>query len=119
MNYNEELVRSVRKALMAMGVHECREKVVKSTRRVRYRPEYDGFRLALAIDTPVLLPLPSGDAKGKMYIGVGHRGHPMKILRRYATILQEAGFEVVLCATRLHPSVPRVWVVEPWARPTV
>lgn len=120
MSYNEELVRSIRKALMAMGVHPCREKVSKSTGRVRYMPGYDGFRFALALDTPILLPPPSADIPyGRMYIGVGHREHPMKILRRYAMILQEAGFEVVVCATRLHPSVPRVWVVEPWMKPNV
>jgi hypothetical protein len=119
MSYNEDVVRSIRHALHAAGVGECREKVSKSTGRVRYWPGYDGFQILLSLSTPTLLPMPSVEEKGKMYIGVGHREHPMKILRRYATILQEAGFDVVVCATRLHPSVPRVWVVEPWMKPNV
>lgn len=119
MTYNEETVRSIRRALMVMGIHECRDRVTKSTGRVRYRPECDGFRILLSASTPTLLPIPSAEGKEKMYVGVGHRGNTMRILRRYAKILQEAGFEVVVCATRFHPSVTRVWVVEPWMKPTV
>jgi hypothetical protein len=104
---NEDLSRKVRQALETAGETECRIVRSKSTGRVHYAAGYDGFRMCWTVETPSLKPQDQGFVE---YVGVGVHGSRMRDLRRYAKILSDQGFPVLICGTHLHPSVKRVWI---------
>lgn len=114
MNINQDLVKRVRNALRAAGETECR---VRVNRRgmTKYLPDYDGFRLYVTPDRPLLLS--ENPETGVAYLGVGHRDNLRKHLRRYEGVLRAAGIPVVVCGLQTRKSTVRVWVNDPW--PTV
>ena len=97
-------------ALSNAGEAECRTRVTRTTRRVRYVPGERGFRLCLAID-----PMFVSDkdcSTDRWYLGVGTVSKARKVLEGYAAILRKAGFDVQIDRTYFRKRL-RVWVTVP------
>lgn len=105
-----KLLHSVQSALLKAGEIECRSKRMKTAKRLAYCAGYKGFRMHWSIGTPTGCP---EKPLGFRYAGVGTETSRMEDLRRYEKILTAAGFRVQISGTDLHPSVRRVWVLDP------
>lgn len=106
---HEAAIAAIRTALVNAGEFECRVLRTRSTGRLHYAPEADGFRIYAVADGLRSMPTPFGMRR----IGVGHVRHLRGVLNRYAAALRAAGIEVVIDATWLRPTCVRVWLVEP------
>lgn len=106
-----DCVSAVRAALIKGGELECPTRVTKSTGKLRYVPDADGFRIHLSVD-PIFVPR-SECCTERWYVWVRTSHNRPRTLARYAKILNAAGFATQTTTTHFRPTCVGVWITTP------
>jgi hypothetical protein len=99
---------AVESALLGAGERPCRILVTKTTRRRRYASSEQGFRILMRFE-PSFVALDKCSAD-RMYLCVECAGNRMKTLRRYESILREAGFQARLAGDHFRKTRRSVYI---------
>ena len=102
------MLKSIEKALVDAGELACPTHRSRTTGRLRFIPDAEGFRITTSFD-PAFVP-DNLCTSARSRLCVGHAGHPRRVLERYQDILRTAGFDVRIDGGHHYKTRPYVWI---------